>query len=301
MELGLALPTYGSTAAPETIVRVAESAERIGLASIWTFERLLRPLGPAAMVGTDQKMPLPDDYANVYEPLETLSYVAARTSTIRLATSVIDAPFHAPVILARRLATLDRFSGGRLTVGLGQGWMVDEFTAAGVSPKLRGAGFAEHVEAMRAAWGPDPVRFEGRFYTIPESQVGPKPVQPGGPPLLAGAVAPAAIERAAHLGIGYNPVLMSWDMLRDGIETFRRAAEGAGHDPGSLPIVIRVNGSITAKPLDERAPLTGSVDQVIEDLARAGALGATETLWAMDSEPDEQLAVMEQLHAQTKA
>jgi probable F420-dependent oxidoreductase len=277
---------------------VAEGAERIGLAAVWTFERLLRPLEPVPFGGFGPPVLLPDVYANVYDPLETLSYVAAKTSRIRLATSVIDALFQSPVILARRLATLDRLSGGRLVVGLGQGWMPQEFAAAGVPPTPRGARFQEHIEAMRAVWGPDPVRFEGRFYQIAESQIGPKPVQPGGPPILAGAVAPASIERAARMGLGLNPVLMSWDGLRETVETFRRAAKSAGHDPSVLPVVVRVNGSITTAPLDERAPLTGSVEQVAEDLAQARSLDADHVFWSMATEPAEQLAVMEQLLAQ---
>lgn len=298
MEFGLALPAYGSTASPEAIVQVAEGAERMGLAALWIFERLLRPLEPVSFGGFGPPVLLPDAYANVYDPLETLSYVAAKTRRIRLATSVIDALFHSPVILARRLATLDRFSGGRLVVGLGQGWMPQEFTAAGVPPTRRGAGFQEHIEAMRAVWGPDPVCFEGRFYQIAESEIGPKPIQPGGPPILVGALAPPAIERAARMGLGLNPVLMSWDGLRETVETFRRAAESAGRDSRSLPVVVRVNGSITTKPLDERAPLTGSVEQVAEELAQVRSMGADHVFWSMDTEPAEQLAVMEQLLAQ---
>jgi alkanesulfonate monooxygenase SsuD/methylene tetrahydromethanopterin reductase-like flavin-dependent oxidoreductase (luciferase family) len=90
----------------------------------------------------------------VYDPVETLTYVAALTSRITLGTSVLDALFQSPVILARRLATLDRFSGGRLIAGIGQGWVKQEFQAAGVSMKRRGAGFEEHLLAMRAVWVP---------------------------------------------------------------------------------------------------------------------------------------------------
>jgi probable F420-dependent oxidoreductase len=298
VDFGLNLPSYGSVASPETILRVAEEAERIGLGAVWTFERLLRPVEPVSYGGFAPPAPLPKSYATVYDPLETLSHLAARTSTIRLGTSVIAAPLHSPVILARRLATLDVLSGGRLVVGLGQGWMPQEFAVAGVPPEHRGARFAEHIAAMRAVWGPDPVRFHGEFYEIPDSEIGPKPVQPGGPPVLAGAVAPAAVARAAHLGLGLNPVVMSWEQLDHTVATFRRAAEDAGHDPASLPIVVRVNGSITAEPLDERAPLTGSVDQVLDDLSRVRSLGAAHVLWAMRTPPDEQLAVMRDLMAQ---
>jgi alkanesulfonate monooxygenase SsuD/methylene tetrahydromethanopterin reductase-like flavin-dependent oxidoreductase (luciferase family) len=112
MELGIALPTSGSKASPETIGRVAEHAERLGLAAVWTYERLLRPAEPLP-TGGGPPILLPDSQATVYDPLETLSYVAAKTSRIRLGTSVIDTLFHSPVVLARRLATLDRLSGTR--------------------------------------------------------------------------------------------------------------------------------------------------------------------------------------------
>jgi probable F420-dependent oxidoreductase len=193
---------------------------------------------------------LPEAYVSVYDPLETLTYVAATTRRIQLGTSVLDALFHPPVMLARRIATLDQFSGGRLDIGLGQGLIPQEFAAAGIPMRRRGAGYEEHIAAMRAIWGPDPVRFDGRFYQIAESQIGPKPVQPGGPPLLAGAVFPAGIERVARMGLGFNATVMSPDLddLRNTIGTFRHAAENAGRDPGSLPVVVRVNGSVTTKP-----------------------------------------------------
>src|SRR4029078_2393813 len=124
------------------------------------------------------------------DPIETLSYVAAKTSRILLGTSVLDALFQPPIILARRLATLDRLCDGRLLAGIGQGWMEQEFEAAGVSMKRRGAGFEEHLLAMRAVGGPDPVLFAGRFYRIPDADIGPKPVHRGGPRLIVGAVSP---------------------------------------------------------------------------------------------------------------
>lgn len=166
--------------------------------------------------------------------------------------------------------------------------------------RRRGAGYEEHIAAMRAVWAPDPVRFDGQFYQIAESEIGPKPVQPGGPPLLAGALFPAGIERAARMGLGFNPTPMSPDLadLRNAIQTFRQTAENAGHDPGSLPVVVRVNGPVTVKPPAERAPLTGSVAQVADDLAELEALDVDQTFWAMDTDPDEQLEALEQLRAQ---
>jgi probable F420-dependent oxidoreductase len=286
VELGVILPTAGPSATPETIAGVAEEAERAGLGSVWTFERLLRPTVPIAMGGEGGPvMEAPEEFASVYDPLEVLGYVAARTRRVKLGTSVLDALFHPPVILARRLATVDRLSGGRLLAGVGQGWMSQEFEAAGVPMSRRGAGFEEHLRAMLAVWGPDPVSFEGRHHRIPESGIGPKPVREGGPELLVGAWAPAAIERAARLGAGLTLVIFDWDALAGAIDAYRTAAEAAGRPGGR--IVVQVNGAVTAKALDERAPLTGSAEQVAPELDRLERLGVDHVFWAVPGDPDE--------------
>lgn len=184
MDLGVSLPTYNSPlTSPQAIVRIAQEAERLGYAAVWTYERILYALGDIDQ-GFGPPAPLPDVYKVAYDPIETLAYVAAKTERIKLGTSVVDALFHVPVVLARRFATLDRLSGGRVIAGLGQGWMEQEFATANVPPKRRGAGMDEFVAAMRAAWGPDPVSYQGRFYRIAPSEINPKPVQPGGPPIL---------------------------------------------------------------------------------------------------------------------
>jgi probable F420-dependent oxidoreductase len=296
IKLGVHLPVAGRGASPEAIAQVAEEAERIGLDSVWTWDRLLRPTVPIAMGGPGGPvMEAPEDFATVYDPVETLSYVAARTHRIILGTSVLDALFQSPVILARRLATLDRLSDGRLVVGIGQGWMAQEFEAAGVSIGRRGAGFEEHLSAMRAVWGPDPVHFEGRFYRIPEVEVGPKPVHLGGPRLLVGAASSVAIERAGRLGVGLTLVIFDWDAVRASVETFRAAARGAGHDPDTLPVMLQVNGNVTAEPLDQRGPLLGSPEQVSADLDHAARLGIEHIYWNTHDEPLRQLPLLDQL------
>ena len=174
----------------------------MGLDSVWSWDRLLRPTVPIAMGGPGGPvMDAPETFGTVYDPIEVLTYVAATTTRITLGTSVLDSLFQAPVVLARRLATLDRLCAGRLVVGIGQGWMEQEFAAAGVSMKRRGAGFEEHTRAMQAVWGPDPG--ELRRAVLPDPRVRhrvPSPSRPGGPRLLVGAAAPSAVERAARLG-----------------------------------------------------------------------------------------------------
>ncbi|HWI00098.1 MAG TPA: LLM class flavin-dependent oxidoreductase [Propionibacteriaceae bacterium] len=159
----------------------------------------------------------------------------------------------------------------------------------------RGAGFEEHILAMRAVWGPDPVSFEGRFYRIPEADIGPKPVRPGGPRLMAGAGSPVAAERAGRLGVGLTLVIFDWDTIRETIEIFRTAARAAGHDHDTLPIMLQVNGNITAEPVDEHGPLLGSPEQVAADLDHATKLGVEHIYWNSADDPLSQLPLLEQL------
>ena len=174
----------------------------MGLASLWVSDRLLLPTRPKETFDGD---PWPEIFATVYDPIEMLTFAAARTRKVKLGTSVMSALFQNPVTLARRFATLDRLSGGRAIAGIGQGDFRDEFQAANVPIKRRGRGFEEFVKAMLAVWGPDPVSFTGDFYNIPESRIGPKPVQPGGIPMLLGAFAPTSVERAARIADGIMP------------------------------------------------------------------------------------------------
>lgn len=294
MKLGITLPTTGSTTSADTISTVAETAERIGLDTVWTFERLLSPTAGGLMNG--QTVPLPDAYDSVLAPLEVLAFAAARTSRITLGTSIMVALLHNPADIARRFATLDRLSGGRVVAGLAQGWMAQEFETAGVPLNRRGPRFSEFIEALRAVWGPDPVSYDGRFYRIAESNVGPKPVRAGGIPILAGAASPGGIQRAARLGLGLNPVWFGWEALEGTVEAYRAAAAEAGHDPATLPVVVRVNQFPAAGPTAEGASPTGSPAQILEAIPRLERIGVTELLWTFDEGPvEEQLPRLAEL------
>ncbi len=275
MNFGFALPQTGSLASPQAIIEAAQEAERRGYATVWVLERLLRPLTPRTADGKAGR-PMPESYAVAYDPIETLTYAAAKTTRIKLGTSIMVAPLHVPVMLAKRLATLDRFSDARLVAGLGQGWSEEEFAAANVPLRRRGAGFEEFVAAMRAAWGPDPVSFTGRFYRIPPSQINPKPVQPGGPPLIIAASDPAAVERVARMGAGLHTIPTDWESFAQTVARFRRSAR-------ALPIVVRTNTTVTESPApDPRPPLSGSHDQVVDDLRRLADLGVAEVFFDMN-------------------
>ena len=279
------------------MVRVAQEAERLGYGAVWVLERLLRPTFPISQPRGGPGL-MPETYATAYEPIGTLTYVAAKTERIKLGTSVIDALFHVPVVLAKRFATLDQFSHGRAIAGLGQGATEPEFETANVPMKRRGAGFEDFIGALRAAWGPDPVKYSGRFYKIPESQIGPKPVQPGGPKIILGGRSPAAIERAARIGDGWNPVVFAWQVFEDGLAAFRDATRKAGRNPGDLQVIIRVNARPDASAPDGRPPLVGAMDQIAEDFARLKSMGVNHVFYDMNfggATADDQIRLLEPL------
>jgi probable F420-dependent oxidoreductase len=295
MKIGLALPQMGPQATPAIITRMAEEAERLEYASLWVGERLLRPRHSVPY--GNPPIPMPDYFKNIYDPLETLSYVAAKTERIKLGTSVISIFFHVPVVLARRFATLDHFSQGRVIAGLGQGWLQDEFETANVSFQRRGNGQEDYVRALRACWGPDPVHYEGRFYRIVESDIGPKPLQPGGPPVLFGGETPAALARAARLADGLNPVARSWSSLEQITRAFPEMVRQAGRDPEQTLIVVRSNHAVSVRALPEpRSPLSGSLEQIHEDVQRLESLGIRHVFFDLVSLPvNEQLGLLEKL------
>jgi probable F420-dependent oxidoreductase len=282
MDLGVVLPTSGPFNSREAIVRVAQEAERLGYAGLWTYERLLYPLDGVVYPGATEAVPLDEYYSKTFEPIETLAYIAAKTERIKLGTSIINAPFHSPLVLARRFATLDQFSDGRVIAGLGQGWMDDEFQATNTTRKYQGPGITEFVAAMRAAWGKNPVQFEGKFYNIARSNIDPKPIQQGGIPIIMGVATPSAIKRAARIADGLTPVVMSLEILEGTVNAFRSAAQEAGRDPSTLKIYARVNGTITTNPLPEdgRPFLNGSPDQIARDLDKIHPLNIDHVFFA---------------------
>jgi alkanesulfonate monooxygenase SsuD/methylene tetrahydromethanopterin reductase-like flavin-dependent oxidoreductase (luciferase family) len=157
MKIGLALPHLGPDATKVNIIKLAVDAEKEGFDSLWVAERLLWPLKPQTPYVATPDGSLPTFYQNVFDPIETLTFVAAHTNKIALGTSVIDMLFHNPVVLARRFATLDVLSEGRAVCGLGIGWSKDEYQASNIPFKDRGKRADEFVQAIKKIWTEDVV------------------------------------------------------------------------------------------------------------------------------------------------
>jgi probable F420-dependent oxidoreductase len=240
-----------------------------------------------------------ETYGSVLSPLEVLSFAAAVTERCRLGTSILVTSFSSPAMLARRLATVDRLSGGRMIAGLGRGYAEDEFIAAGMPLERLGARFAEFITAMRACWGNDPVEHRGEFFHIPPSQIGPKPVQSGGVALIAGASTVSAARAAGRSGIGLNPLMKGWERLETMLEAHRSGARDAGHDVGKLEVVVRANSALSATDAPApRAALEGSVGQVASDVKRLETLGVSEIFfdpYRYEVVIDKQIELMEEL------
>lgn len=275
--LGFGVPVSGRWASPEGMQHVARRAEHLGYASLWTFQRLLDPVGAG----------LGPSHRSVHDPVVTLAHVAAHTDRIALGTATLCAPFTPPPVLAKTLTSLDVLSGGRLTVGLGIGWLRPEYAAAGVPFERRGARMDEYLRCLQALWTQDPVEFDGEFYTVPRSHVGPGPVQRPHPPVLLGGTAAPALRRAGRLAQGWiassrhDPA----DLARS-IDTVRAGAREAGRDPDALRIVVRgLVDLVEDAPRGTRRPLHGTRDQILDDLAVLRTQGVTEVFVDLNLSP----------------
>ncbi len=277
MRIGFILPQVGPVGSPEALKKVAQRAEKLGYDSLWTTERLLYPLAPRTPYPATPDGSLPEEYKQSLDPLESLTFVAAHTKRIALGTSVLDMPYYNPVMLARRLTTLDVLSGGRLRVGLGLGWSVDEYEATGAAFPDRGARADEFLQVLKTIWTTDPVEFHGKFFHIAKSIVQPKPVQKPHPPVYIAAFAPKALERVAKMSDGWNPVMIPVEGMAQMFAGLKETAQAAGRDPASLQLVVRANVVLTRKPVNKnRGFFCGSLEQIGEDIAGCRKLGAHE-------------------------
>jgi probable F420-dependent oxidoreductase len=279
MKIGFGAPVSGAWATPENLTRFATRAEQAGYASLWSFQRLLVPEGS----GMD------DVYHSVLDPMAPLAYVAASTSRIRLGVAVINMPFVSPAYLAKQAVTVDILSGGRLDLGLGIGWMPEEFAATGASMARRGTRASEYVSVLRELWSDDPSEFSGEFYEVPRGSVLPKPVQPGGPPVLLGGLARPALERAGRIADGWvTSSRTDLSRIAEGIGVIRAAAAEAGRDPDGLRIVCRGvvrAGAEVAGPGGGRLLLSGSPSQIREDTRWLATQGVTEVFYDLNWDP----------------
>ncbi len=237
MKYGIMFANAGPFADPETFAHLATTAEACGIESLWTVEHVLVPRDYQSTYpySPDGKMPGSED-APIPDPFLALAYAAALTRKIRLATGVLILPQRHPAYVAKEVATLDRLSGGRVTLGVGVGWLREEFQALGVDFDSRAARTRESVEAMRSLWSPGASTFRGKHFAWENVESSPKPVQGAGVPIVVGGHADIAARRAARYGDGFFPGRGNSARLRELLGILREECAAVGRSADAIEL-----------------------------------------------------------------
>ncbi len=233
MKFGLVATNAIPFASGSKSVLLAQAAERAGFESLWTVEHVIvpddytsaYPYDPTGKMALGSAAPLPD-------PLIWLTWVAAATERIRLATGILILPEHNPVILAKAVASLDDLSGGRVELGVGTGWLREEFDALGVPWERRGARTEDYISAIRALWDADSASYAGEFVTFKGVSSNPKPVR-GRVPIVIGGHTRTAAERAGRLGDGFFP---GKGDIAELVDIAQQTATTNGRDPAAIEV-----------------------------------------------------------------
>jgi probable F420-dependent oxidoreductase len=294
MQVGLSLPQLGGQVTRAVLQGFCERAEELGFRGFWVQQHLFYPRHPISGYAARPGLAIPERYRSIMAPLETLSAAAAWTSEATLGTSVLVAGYHRPVDLAQRLSTLDILSEGRLVVGFSVGWSDDEHAQMDVDPRTRGARCDELVDALVACWGPDPVSFEGRFFSIPEADVRPKPFQDPRPRLMSGMRSEAGLRRTAERFDIWTPASGT---LGEHVEILDRLAEMR---PAHLPPLQMYRNMFVQPPLEVGNLRTLSIDELAEQVAASAAAGVVAVIldanfWSEVDSPEAWLALPDRL------
>jgi len=267
MRIGVRIPHTGPLATPDVVRSWCRAAEDLGFCTAWGVDHLVMPRRTASLYDLGRRpVPIRDDAVSDLltpnlEVVTTLAFAAAVTKTIKLGTSVEVLTIRNAVLNARQLATVDRYSGGRLICGVGAGWLKEEADAMGMPWDRRGARLEEQIRLLRAVWTEETphISFEGEFWSLPEMDPEPRPVQRP-IPILIGGHSGAAIDRAVRIGDGWIASLMSPDRMSECLGRLRQAAHGHGRDPSTLGVYCSAVGP----------------NPSVEDLRPYEALGITE-------------------------
>jgi probable F420-dependent oxidoreductase len=287
MKYGFILPNRGILGTPENLVTIARRAEEMGYDSLFKGDHIIVPRSIDSRYPYTATGEFPgSDSGEAQEMLTVLAFLAGQTRTIRLVTSVIIVPHRNPLVAAKALATLDVLSNGRLVVGIGAGWMREEFEALDLPPfEERGAVTDEYVRAFKELWTSENPTFEGKYCRFSDITFLPKPVQKPHPPLWVGGESPRALRRTAELADGWYPLgsnpnfpMEEPEQLAAAISRLASYAQRAGRDPSEIEIIhwiprynLKKNGEAHS---NGRRPLfTGSADEIASDIRRYEKMG----------------------------
>jgi probable F420-dependent oxidoreductase len=233
MKIGLLMVFHETTARPGPF---AQEAERLGFESLWAPEHPILPVDPKTPFPAGG--PIPDVYGHMSDQFVCLGMAAATTTRLKLATGITLVPEHNPIVMAKQIATLDYFSGGRVIWGIGAGWLREESEIMGVDFPKRWTQTAEYVAAMRALWTDAEASYEGKYVKFPAVRCYPKPAQAGGPPVLLGSRDKNALKRVAKWGDGWFPNRVTVEDMRRDLATLKDECRAAGRDFSKLDITV---------------------------------------------------------------
>ncbi len=235
MKLGIMFANVGPFGLPDRLAHFAQKAEQVGVESLWTVEHVVVPKGYGSKYpySNSGKMPGPEE-SPIPDPLIWMSFAAALTKKIKLGTGVLILPQRHPFYVAKELATLDQLSQGRALLGVGIGWLEEEFRGLGVPFGERAARTEESIQALRSLWGEKPSEFSGKHYRWSAVESNPKPVQKPGVPIHVGGHVSGAARRAARFGDGFFPARS--DNLKELLEVLAKECAEIGRDPRAIEI-----------------------------------------------------------------
>ena len=315
MKYGIMLPSRGELALPDNIIPIAKKAEELGFSVMMFPDHVVLPNQFDSPYPYTQSGIFPaTDTNEATEQLTMLAFLAGQTESIRLVTSVMIVPHRPPVLTAKVLSTIDVLSKGRLTVGVGVGWLQKEFEALQTPPfEERGAVTDEYIRMFKELWTSESPSFEGKYHSFSDLSFLPKPVQKPHPPIWVGGESPRAMRRAAELGDGWQPIgtnnrfpLSTPRQIADAMQMMDTYVERAGRPRGSVEIVCRMHGySLDTNGGEpdsaDRPTFSGGAEQIAADIRRYEDMGVSHLIAAfvpvaqLASSKEEMIRDMEEL------
>jgi probable F420-dependent oxidoreductase len=290
---GFYLPTRGGCATADALETLVQRGEALGFHSVMIADHVVFPTTIASRYPYTVSGVFPGA-GDALEQLTLMAFVAGRTRTLRLVTSVMILPYRNPVLTAKMLATIDVLSRGRVTVGAGVGWLREEFEALDAPDfEARGRASDEYLRILKTLWTQDPATFEGEFYRFAPLRCLPQPVQKPHPPIWIGGHSAPALRRVARHGDGWHPVGANPAVplrpaeLRASLDALARLTEAEGRDPARLTISFKApvyDPSVTTLTGSDRRPFAGSTQQIADDIGAYEKAGVSELIFDFRSE-----------------
>lgn len=287
MRFGFYLPTRGPLANRRDLSEMLRVAERAGFSSVMISDHIILP----TRIESAYPYTVKGDFVSegdCFEQLTLMAFVAGRSERLRIVSSVMIVPHRNPVFTAKALATIDVVSEGRLVVGIGVGWMAEEFEALDAADfKHRGGVTDEYIDIFKQLWRGEPVSYHGQFYSFDEVVSQPTPVQKPGPPIWIGGHSNPALRRVARYGDGWHPVgataasPLPPDEMREKLDRIEQLMTAEGRDFSELQVSYKApvyDGGVPPKGAERRL-FTGGADAVLSDVATFEALGVHELVF----------------------